>query len=121
MTSCPASSHDPAASTSPLAGRTTDVVDFETNGNLEVTREQYGGKVETTYAIDHDTYALTVRPGDERRTSLDVDVGTAGSVTLLFDAVLPIAVTGDEPLELTATGRTGSGARLLRVPAACAR
>ena len=50
--------------------------------------------------------ALTVRPGDERRTSLDVDIGTAGSVTLLFDAVLPIAVTGDEPLELTATGGT---------------
>jgi RNA 3'-terminal phosphate cyclase (ATP) len=50
--------------------------------------------------------ALTFRPGDERRTTLDVDIGTAGSVTLLFDAVLPIAVTGDEPLELTATGGT---------------
>jgi RNA 3'-terminal phosphate cyclase (ATP) len=50
--------------------------------------------------------ALTFRPGEERRTSLDVDIGTAGSVTLLFDAVLPIAVTGDEPLTLTATGGT---------------
>jgi len=50
--------------------------------------------------------ALTVRPGDERRTTLDVDIGTAGSVTLLFDTVLPIAVTGDEPLALTATGGT---------------
>jgi RNA 3'-terminal phosphate cyclase (ATP) len=50
--------------------------------------------------------ALTFRPGDERRTTLDVDVGTAGSVTLLFDTALPIAVTGDEPLELTATGGT---------------
>lgn len=50
--------------------------------------------------------ALTFRPGDERRTSLDADIGTAGSVTLLFDAVLPIAVAGDEPLELTATGGT---------------
>ncbi|AXG05107.1 RNA 3'-terminal phosphate cyclase [Haloplanus rubicundus] len=50
--------------------------------------------------------ALTFRPGDERRTTLDADIGTAGSVTLLFDAVLPIAVTGDEPLELTATGGT---------------
>ncbi|RCU47531.1 RNA 3'-terminal phosphate cyclase [Haloplanus salinus] len=49
---------------------------------------------------------LTFRPGDERRTSLDADIGTAGSVTLLFDAVLPVAVTGDEPLQLTATGGT---------------
>jgi electron transfer flavoprotein alpha subunit len=42
----------------------TDVVDFETNGNLEVTREQYGGKVETTYDIDADDYALTIRPAE---------------------------------------------------------
>jgi electron transfer flavoprotein alpha subunit len=42
----------------------TDVIDFETNGNLEVTREQYGGKVETTYDIDADDYALTIRPAE---------------------------------------------------------
>jgi RNA 3'-terminal phosphate cyclase (ATP) len=49
---------------------------------------------------------LTFRPGEERRTTLAADIGTAGSVTLLFDTVLPIAVTGDEPLALTATGGT---------------
>ena len=42
----------------------TDVVGFETDGSVEVTREQYGGKVETTYDIDADDYALTIRPAE---------------------------------------------------------
>jgi RNA 3'-terminal phosphate cyclase (ATP) len=50
--------------------------------------------------------SLTVVPGDDRETSLTVDVGTAGSVTLLFDAVLPIAAASDAPHEVTATGGT---------------
>jgi len=50
--------------------------------------------------------ALTVRPGGARHTSLRADIGTAGSVTLLFDTVLPIAATVDEPFRLTATGGT---------------
>ena len=41
-----------------------DVVDFEANGALEVTREQYGGKVETTYDLDADQYAVTIRPAE---------------------------------------------------------
>ncbi|USZ71563.1 RNA 3'-terminal phosphate cyclase [Natronosalvus halobius] len=35
-----------------------------------------------------------------------VDVGTAGSLTLLFDAVLPLATRLESPLTLTATGGT---------------
>ncbi|WP_277556075.1 RNA 3'-terminal phosphate cyclase [Halobaculum limi] len=50
--------------------------------------------------------SLTVRPGSARRTPLQVGVGTAGSVTLLFDTVLPIAATYDDPFSLTATGGT---------------
>jgi RNA 3'-terminal phosphate cyclase (ATP) len=53
-----------------------------------------------------DADALTFRPGDARQASLRADIGTAGSVTLLFDTVLPIAVTSDQPLRLTATGGT---------------
>lgn len=53
-----------------------------------------------------DSNSLTFRPGSARRTPLQADIGTAGSVTLLFDAVLPIAVTYDEPFQLTATGGT---------------
>jgi electron transfer flavoprotein alpha subunit len=61
----------------------TDVIDFEANGALEVTREQYGGKVETTYDIDAAEYALTIRPaewpkaeesGDAAVESFDADI-----------------------------------------------
>ena len=50
--------------------------------------------------------SLTFQPGETRRRSLQAAVGTAGSLTLLFDTVLPIAATYDEPFELTATGGT---------------
>ncbi|MFB6155536.1 MAG: RNA 3'-terminal phosphate cyclase [Haloferacaceae archaeon] len=35
-----------------------------------------------------------------------VDIGTAGSVTLLFDALLPLAAVLDDPLSVSATGGT---------------
>ncbi|MFB6102608.1 MAG: RNA 3'-terminal phosphate cyclase [Haloplanus sp.] len=50
--------------------------------------------------------SLTFDPGDARRSPLEATVDTAGSITLLFDTVLPIAAADDEPLELTATGGT---------------
>ena len=53
-----------------------------------------------------DAESLTFRPGDTHRRSLRTEVGTAGSITLLFDTVLPIAATSNEPFELTATGGT---------------
>ena len=42
----------------------TDVVAFEGGDPIEVTREQYGGKVETTYDVDADRYVLTIRPAE---------------------------------------------------------
>ena len=42
----------------------TDVVGFDAGDRVEVTREQYGGKVETTYSLDVDAYALTIRPAE---------------------------------------------------------
>ena len=61
----------------------TDVIGFAGGDVLEVTREQYGGKVEVTYDVDADRYALTIRPtewpvaegeGDATVTPVDVDV-----------------------------------------------
>jgi electron transfer flavoprotein alpha subunit len=61
----------------------TDVIGFEADGAFEVTREQYGGKVETTYELDADAYALTIRPaewpkaegsGDATIEALDVEI-----------------------------------------------
>lgn len=50
--------------------------------------------------------SLTFRPGSNRRTDLRVDVGTAGSVTLLFDTVLPIAAATADAIDVVATGGT---------------
>ena len=50
--------------------------------------------------------ALEFRPGDEWATTQSVDVGTAGSLTLLFDTVLPLATVVDEQIVATATGGT---------------
>ena len=70
----------------------TDVVDFEVDGGgIEVTREQYGGKVETTYQVDADQYAVTVRPaewpkaedrGDAAVEPFDVDLGGESGTTV---------------------------------------
>lgn len=49
---------------------------------------------------------VTFRPDEIRGGRYSVDVGTAGSLTLLFDAVLPLATRIDEPLAVTATGGT---------------
>jgi electron transfer flavoprotein alpha subunit len=42
----------------------TDAVAIEGNETLSVTREQYGGKVETVLDVDADEYALTIRPAE---------------------------------------------------------
>lgn len=49
---------------------------------------------------------LTFEPRGVRTGSYEVDIGTAGSVTLLFDAVLPLAATLDDGLAVHATGGT---------------
>jgi len=50
--------------------------------------------------------AVAFRPDEVQGGRYSVDVGTAGSLTLLFDAVLPLATRLDEPLAVTATGGT---------------
>ncbi len=61
----------------------TDVIAFEDGDGIEVTREQYGGKVETTYDIDAERYVLTIRPtewptaddpGDATIEAVDIDI-----------------------------------------------
>ena len=61
----------------------TDVIGIEGGETVEVVREQYGGKVETTYDVGADRYALTIRAaewppaesgGDAAIETLDVDV-----------------------------------------------
>ncbi|WP_380674314.1 RNA 3'-terminal phosphate cyclase [Salinigranum sp. GCM10025319] len=49
---------------------------------------------------------LTFRPTRPPKGDTSVDVGTAGSVALVFDTVLPLAVGLDAPVSVTATGGT---------------
>ncbi|GAA0221904.1 RNA 3'-terminal phosphate cyclase [Halobacterium noricense] len=49
---------------------------------------------------------LTFRPKTADGGWFSIDVGSAGSVTLVFDALLPLAVSLDEPLSVTVTGGT---------------
>lgn len=45
-------------------------------------------------------------PTDFEHRDLDVSVGTAGSLSLLFDALLPLAAVVEDPVSVTATGGT---------------
>lgn len=49
---------------------------------------------------------VTFEPGAVRGGEVGVDVPTAGSVMLVFDAVLPLATVLDEPLTVRASGGT---------------
>ncbi|WEL18154.1 RNA 3'-terminal phosphate cyclase (ATP) [Halorhabdus sp. SVX81] len=53
-----------------------------------------------------DESTITFEPVEPTGGHYEAAIGTAGSVTLLFDAVLPIASALDRPLSLTATGGT---------------
>lgn len=50
--------------------------------------------------------SMTFRPRELRGGTVDVDIGTAGSLPLLFDVVLPLSVGLDSALTLAATGGT---------------
>lgn len=54
-----------------------------------------------------DSETVVFEPGDApRERSVSVDIGTAGSTTLVADALLPVAVGLDEPLSATLVGGT---------------
>jgi RNA 3'-terminal phosphate cyclase (ATP) len=60
----------------------------------------------TVSSVEVGTEALTFEPGPIQPGEYAADIGTAGSVTLLFDAVLPLATAIDGPLSVTARGGT---------------
>lgn len=49
---------------------------------------------------------LTFRPKSVEGGRFEIDVGTAGSMTLVFDALIPLAASLDTPLTVTVTGGT---------------
>jgi electron transfer flavoprotein alpha subunit len=58
----------------------TDAVAVDAAETLEVTREQYGGKVETTVEVEADAFALTVRPAEWPKAE-----GTGDATVEAFD------------------------------------
>lgn len=60
----------------------------------------------TVSGAEEGSEQLEFRPGSLEGGRIEIDVGTAGSVTLLFDAILPVALAIDEPLAVAATGGT---------------
>ena len=59
----------------------TDAVALEADGTLEITREQYGGKVETTIDVEADSAAITIRPAEWPKAE-----GTGDAAVSAFDA-----------------------------------
>ncbi len=56
--------------------------------------------------IEVGTDDIEFRPGAIEGGEYEVDIGTAGSITLLFDAVLPLGTAVDSPLVVRARGGT---------------
>jgi len=75
---------------------------------------QHCTAVETTAAICDATVegvaqgseTLGFDPGEPTGGTYEADIGTAGSIPLLFDTVLPLSLAIDEPLSLRAHGGT---------------
>lgn len=70
---------------------------------VEVLQEICGAAVEGA-TLGAETVTFT--PGPPTGGDIETAVGTAGSLTLLFDAVLPVAVALDAPLTVSASGGT---------------
>ncbi len=60
----------------------------------------------TVEGADLGSEELGFVPGELRGGTHQVDIGTAGSLTLLFDVFLPLGIALEEPLSVTATGGT---------------
>jgi electron transfer flavoprotein alpha subunit len=94
----------------------TDAVDLSYDGNLTVTREEYGGKVETMIDVEAGAAAITVRPtewpqaagtgdADIRTFEPDIDESTIKSTVTKFEEVAGGEVDISEADFLISIGR----------------
>ena len=60
----------------------------------------------TVSDVEVESTELEFEPGEPSGGTYEVTIGTAGSLTLLFDAVLPVSTVVDRPLRVTAQGGT---------------
>ena len=74
----------------------TDAIALDGGDVTEVTREQYGGKVETTFDVEADAYALTVRPAEWPRAEGDGDAAVGAVDVDIDEDAIGSEVTGFE-------------------------
>jgi electron transfer flavoprotein alpha subunit len=74
----------------------TDAVALEGGDVTEITREQYGGKVETTYDIDSDAFAVTVRPAEWPKAEGDGSADVQAADVDIDEDAIRSEVTGFE-------------------------
>jgi len=103
-----------ALALSMLDGRAVEIEHVRGDRSDPGLKAQHLAAVETAAAVaDADvegaelgSETVTFDPDGVAGGRYETDIGTAGSVTLLFDALLPLAAAIDAPLSVTATGGT---------------
>lgn len=103
-----------AVTLSALSGEAVRVDDIRGDRPDPGMRPQHVASVEAAAALcgasltgaEHESETLTFEPGAVAATDATVEVGTAGSVALVFDTILPLATALSEPASVTVTGGT---------------
>lgn len=103
-----------AVSLSALTGEAIRIEDVRGERPNEGLRAQHLAAVEAAAALcdatvegdEHGSETLEFDPGEVTADDVTVEVGTAGSVALVCDTVLPLATAIDEPASVTVTGGT---------------
>jgi RNA 3'-terminal phosphate cyclase (ATP) len=103
-----------AVSLSALSGEAVRVEDVRGGREEPGQRPQHRAAVDAAAALcdadlegaEEGSEEFVFEPGDLEPRDVEVDVGTAGSVALVCDAVLPLAVGLDSPASVTVTGGT---------------
>lgn len=103
-----------AAAFACLSGRAVEVTDVRATRDSPGLKRQHVAALDALAAItDADlegasvgSERMTIDPGPVTGGAARVEIGTAGSVPLVFDAILPLAARLDAPFALTVTGGT---------------
>lgn len=103
-----------AVALSALSGEAVRIEDVRGDRDESGLRPQHVAAVEATAALcdasvegaEQGAEALIFEPGDLEARDVSVAVGTAGSIALVLDTVLPLAAGLEAPAEVTVTGGT---------------
>jgi len=74
----------------------TDAVAIESDGQIEVTREMYGSKVESTLTVDADSSVVTVRPAEWPTAEAEGDADVQAADVDVDESQIGTEVTGFE-------------------------